>query len=68
MIHKQAKIIGTDLQFDLAKEFIHSKIKNQLNYLKYLNKYHKIFDLQIDKIATILTQISKAKNTNYVLI
>lgn len=64
MIHKQAKIIGTDLQFDLAKEFIHSKIKNQLNYLKYLNKYHKIFDLQIDKIATILTQISKAKNTN----
>ena len=50
LLSKQASLIGTPKQLELAKAFIKGKAKNQLNYLKYLNKYHKLLDTQIDSI------------------
>ncbi len=65
MIHKQAKILNTPLQLQLATEFIKTKAKNQINYLKYLNKYHKILDKNIEKMYKIEKfKIKKAKNNN----
>ena len=44
---KQLAILGTPLQLKLAKAFIKGKVKNQINYLIYLNKYHKNIDVPI---------------------
>ena len=59
-INKQAKIIDTPLQLFLATQFIKGKAKNQINYIKYLDKYHKILDENILKMQTILTQKLKS--------
>ena len=61
MIYKQAKLINTPIQLALAKEFIRAKSKNQLNYIKYLNKYHKNLDSNITKIAKSQKIIKNAK-------
>ncbi len=53
-INKQAKILDTPLQLYLATQFIKGKAKNQINYLKYLDKYHKILDDNILKMENIL--------------
>lgn len=53
-INKQAKILDTPLQLYLAIQFIKGKAKNQINYLKYLDKYHKILDDNILKMENIL--------------
>jgi CRISPR-associated endonuclease Cas1 len=45
-----------------AKQFIKGKIKNQLNYIKYINKYHKNFELEIKKIENLLTKLKKVDN------
>jgi len=63
-IHKQAMILNTPLQLTLAKEFIKSKAKNQLNYLKYLNKYHKLLSLNIKQIEQKITKIKNANSIN----
>ena len=54
MIHKQAMILNTPLQLTLSKEFIKGKAKNQINYIKYLDKYHKILDSNIIKMEKLL--------------
>jgi group II intron reverse transcriptase/maturase/CRISPR-associated endonuclease Cas1 len=41
-IIQQAEVAQSDRALELAKTFIISKSKNQLNYLKYLNKHHSI--------------------------
>ncbi len=65
MISKQAMILNTPLQLKLAKEFIKAKAKNQINYIKYLNKYHKILDKNIEQMIQIQKfKIKKAKNTD----
>lgn len=61
IIHKQAMILGTKKQLYLAKAFINSKSKNQLNYLKYLNKYHKNLDLNISKFKVITHKLKTTK-------
>lgn len=53
-IHKQAMILKTPLQLKLATQFIKGKAKNQINYLKYLDKYHNLLDENITKMETIL--------------
>ena len=58
-INKQARILNTPLHLELAKAFIRGKAKNQLNYIKYLNKYHKILETHID---TIERSIQKLKS------
>lgn len=63
-VNKQAKILNTPLHLELAKAFIRGKAKNQLNYIKYLNKYHKILDSHIDTIEISITKIKFAINNN----
>lgn len=41
---KQLQLLNTPQQMQFAKAFIKGKVKNQINYLKYLNKYHQRFD------------------------
>lgn len=53
-IHKQAVVLNTPLQLQLAISFIKGKAKNQINYLKYLDKYHNLLDENIIKMETIL--------------
>lgn len=53
-IHKQAVVLNTPLQLQLAISFIKGKAKNQINYLKYLDKYHNLLDENITKMETIL--------------
>lgn len=60
IIHKQAMILTTPMQLKIATEFIRGKAKNQINYLKYLDKYHTLLDANIAKMEAILTQIKKA--------
>jgi len=62
IIQKQSMLLGTSTQLELAKAFIKGKAKNQLNYLKYLNKYHKFLDKQIDTIAITIVKLKSAKN------
>lgn len=62
-ITKQAKVLETPLQLYLATQFIKGKSKNQINYLKYLDKYHKILDDKIVNMENILEKkIPKALN------
>ncbi len=65
LIHKQSLILNTPLHLTLAKEFIRGKAKNQINYIKYLNKYHKLLDKNILQMEKLLYQIkSKATTIN----
>ncbi len=54
---KQLKILNTPKQLKLAKAFIKGKVKNQINYLIYLNKYHKLIDEDIKLIKKHLTNM-----------
>lgn len=47
----------------LAKEFVEGKAKNQINYLKYLNRYHKTLDPIILKMAKSLKTMKMESNT-----
>ena len=62
--HKQAGIYGSARALEIAKEFIKGKAANQINYLKYLNKYHKILNEQIKQISAIKKKIQKANSQN----
>lgn len=44
----------------LAKKFVHAKIKNQRNYLKYLDKHHNDASYHIGKIKAIEKKIATA--------
>jgi len=63
IVVQQAKLLGTSTHLHLAKAFVQGKAKNQLNYLKYLNKYHKLLAKQI---ASIEENIIKIKSANSV--
>lgn len=43
-------------------DFIKGKAKNQINYIKYLDKYHKLLDENIIKMETILKNVKIAQN------
>ena len=62
LIHKQALILNTPKQLELAKAFVIGKLKNQRNYLRYLNKYYKSFDREVEIIDEIIKKSNKAKN------
>lgn len=59
-VHKQAMLLNTATQLLLAKEFIKGKAKNQINYLKYLDKYHTLLDDNIAKMEAILATMKNA--------
>ncbi len=50
MTQLQLAMQNTPQQLLLATEFLRAKTKNQINYLRYLNKYHKRFDTHILKM------------------
>jgi len=60
MTLKQLQILNTPMQLKLAKAFIKGKVKNQINYLKYLDKYHKILD---EPILAMRKQLVRMLNT-----
>jgi len=64
IVNKQAKLLGTPTQLELAKSFIRGKAKNQLNYLKYLNRYHKLHQKHIDTIEKTFIKIKTANSVN----
>lgn len=53
-IQKQSLVLNTPIQLYLATQFIKGKAKNQINYLKYLDKYHNILEDKILKMQQIL--------------
>lgn len=62
---KQLQIINTPLQMKFAKAFIKGKVKNQINYLKYLNKYHELIDAPILAMEKqLVSMILKANTPN----
>lgn len=61
-VHKQAMVLNTSKQLDLACGFIRGKAKNQINYLKYLNKYHNLLDKHIDSMERSFIKIKVASS------
>lgn len=66
-IHKQAMLVQSSHQLQIAQEIIRGKVKNQLNYLKYLNKYHTILDDHILKIEKIIKNIKSSPSINSIM-
>jgi len=64
IVSRQAKILNTPLHLDLAKAFIRGKAKNQLNYIKYLNKYHKLLDKQVHSIEVSIVKMKCVTSVN----
>jgi group II intron reverse transcriptase/maturase/CRISPR-associated endonuclease Cas1 len=67
IVSKQAMILGTPKQLELAKAFIRGKAKNQLNYIKYLNKYHKLLGKQINSIEKSMVKIKTASSVDVLM-
>ncbi|HEC1759432.1 TPA: CRISPR-associated endonuclease Cas1 [Campylobacter lari] len=64
----QLEFYNSPRKLEIAKEIITSKTTNQLNYLKYLNKYHKNLTSYINQITKIIKlKIPKAQNTDELL-
>lgn len=63
-IHKQSLLLNTSKQLTLAKEFIKGKVKNQINYIKYLDKYHKLLEQNIIKMEALLISSKKVTTIN----
>ncbi len=63
VVHKQAMMLNTPIQFKIALEFIRGKAKNQINYLKYLDKYHRLLDQNIVKMQNTLVSCQTSATT-----
>lgn len=61
----QLKLLETPQQMVFARAFIKGKSKNQLNYLKNLDRHHDLLSKEIDEMEyRIKTSIKKAKTPN----
>lgn len=60
----QMEIIRMGKGIEFAYEFIEGKAKNQINYLKYLDKYHDRFDKPIVSMQTTLKKARSAATPN----
>ncbi len=61
----QEAILNTPHALKLAKAFIKGKSKNQLNYLKLLERHHKGLELEIEKMEHKIKQVqTNAQNVN----
>ena len=67
MVAKQSQLLKTPKQLELAKAFIRGKAKNQLNYIKYLNKYHKMLGKQINSIEKSMVKIKTASSVEVLM-
>ncbi|MBA1419719.1 MAG: CRISPR-associated endonuclease Cas1 [Epsilonproteobacteria bacterium] len=59
----QLKVLDTPEQMKFARAFIKGKSKNQLNYLKNLDRHHKILDKEIDQMEYRIKTTIKSANT-----
>lgn len=65
MTKYQLALLDTPMHLKLAKAFLRAKTKNQINYLKYLNKYHAIFSTHIIQMRHIQKKmLSKADSSD----
>ncbi len=60
----QLEIFRLGKQMEFATEFIEGKAKNQINYLKYLDKYHKRFEHPISQMQQTLKKSKNAQTAN----
>lgn len=61
----QISLLKTKKSIKIAQQFIFGKLKNQINYLKYLNKYHKELMPYIETMQEILkNKILETTNIN----
>ncbi|MGE3613749.1 MAG: CRISPR-associated endonuclease Cas1, partial [Sulfurimonas sp.] len=60
----QMEVIRLGKSMEFAYEFIEGKAKNQINYLKYLDKYHKRFEKAITSMQTTLKNAKSATTAN----
>ncbi len=64
----QLELLQQDKSLAVAKKFIQGKAKNQLNYLKYLDRYHDDVQKQIEQIEQkIKMNIKKATSTSQLM-
>jgi len=62
MIKQQAMLLNTPQHLQIATAFIQAKAKNQINYIKYLNKYHKILQPHIKTMQAQAAKIAAVKD------
>jgi len=67
MALKQIEMIQRGKTLDIAKKFIIGKTKNQLNYLKYLNRYHNDVSMEIEKISSKIENLKKAQTISQLM-
>jgi len=60
---KQLEILQTPRRLELAAKFVKGKTKNQLNHLKYIDRYHDEAAQSIDGMARQIGKIASAKET-----
>ena len=64
----QISLLKTKRPLRIAQQFIIGKLKNQINYLKYLDKYHKNLSSEIKTIQDILkSRVPNAASVNELL-
>ena len=64
----QISLLKTKRPLRIAQQFIIGKLKNQINYLKYLDKYHKNLSCEIKTIQDILkSRVPNAASVNELL-
>ncbi len=61
---KQLDILNSPRKIEFARAFVFGKVKNQLSYIKYLNKYRKTLTPFIDKIKQTIERVEKADTEN----
>ncbi len=66
-IQKQSMILNSVMHLQLAKAFIQGKAKNQINYIKYLNKYHKLLDSNILNMEKLFKNIKKSTTIDEIM-
>lgn len=60
----QISVVKTKKSLRIAQQFVIGKVRNQINYLKYLNKYHKILDGEIEAMQGILKNFIPASSSS----
>jgi CRISPR-associated endonuclease Cas1 len=60
----QMEVIRLGKSIEIAYEFVEGKAKNQINYLKYLDKYHNQFTKATTIMQTTLKKARTATTTN----
>lgn len=62
----QAKL-SDEFKLELSKQIILAKCKNQCNFIKRMDKYHKTYKNNISNMKEYISKIKQAKNTQELL-